>query len=119
MNEQIYLDHARARMEPPPAPAFVCRPEALGRQERARHADVTRQLLALAGRPRELADGYAFAVGADRHALELAAEFVARERLCCPFLSFRLDAGADATAWLHVTGPDGVKPFLRAELDLD
>jgi len=120
MNEQIYLDYARFRLEAREAqaqPAFYCDMSALDRAERSRHAEVTRELLALAGAPRELPDGLSFELGNETASLELAAEFVARERRCCPFLEFRIDAGA-APARLSITGPDGVKPFLRAELGL-
>lgn len=118
MNEQIFLEHARVRAaRRGPAP-FACDPGALAPAERARHREVTRTLLLQAGAPRELPDGYAFAVGADPASLELAAEFVSRERICCPFLEFRIEAGRGPDAWLVLTGPAGVKPFLRAELDL-
>jgi hypothetical protein len=122
MNEQIYLDYARFRLEAREAqaqaqPAFYCDRSALDRAERSRHAEVTRELLALAGPPRELPDGLVFELGNEMASLELAAEFVARERRCCPFLEFRIDAGT-APARLSITGPAGVKPFLRAELGL-
>jgi len=44
---------------------------------------------------------------------------VSRERLCCPFLGFTLEVGPDrGPLRLHLTGPDGVAPFIRAELHL-
>jgi hypothetical protein len=47
------------------------------------------------------------------------AEFVGRERLCCPFLTFMLDVAQDqGPLMLRLTGAAGVKDFIRAELDL-
>ncbi|HUR41914.1 MAG TPA: hypothetical protein VM240_12195 [Verrucomicrobiae bacterium] len=118
MNEQIFLDHARVRFPHHEPTLFTCDPNALDAAARTRHREVTRELLLQAGAPRELPDGFAFAVGVDRASLELAAEFVSRERLCCPFLAFRIEADRGPDAWLTLTGPSGVKPFLRAELEL-
>lgn len=37
--------------------------------------------------------------------------------VCCPFFSFaiELESGGGAI-WLHLTGRDGVKPFIQAEI---
>ena len=47
------------------------------------------------------------------------AEFITLERTCCPFFQFGLEVelGADS-AWLQITGPEGVKPFLELEMGL-
>jgi hypothetical protein len=38
------------------------------------------------------------------------------ERLCCPLLSLEISGSADPANWiLKLTGPEGVKAFLRAE----
>ena len=48
-----------------------------------------------------------------------AAEWIALERKCCPFLTFRIVvAGAQPGFTLALTGPPGVKEFLTAELPL-
>jgi hypothetical protein len=38
--------------------------------------------------------------------------------LCCPFFDFRLELRADGVLWLSLTGPEGVKDLLRAEMQL-
>jgi hypothetical protein len=49
-----------------------------------------------------------------------AAEFMALERLCCPFLNFVLEIEPDqGPLWLKLTGPEGVKQVLQTELGLD
>ena len=45
------------------------------------------------------------------------AEFIANERLCCPFFGFTVEIEPEGGAlWLHLTGRDGVKPFIQAEV---
>jgi len=63
----------------------------------------------------EEAAGYAFRFPAG--AYPLVTEFIADERLCCPFFDFELHvppAGGDLQ--LHITGGPGVKDFLQALL---
>jgi hypothetical protein len=46
-----------------------------------------------------------------------AAEFIANERLCCPFFGFAVEVGPEGGAlWLRLTGREGIKPFIQAEL---
>lgn len=50
-----------------------------------------------------LADGYAFHFAPDH--LTAVADFVSQERLCCPFLSFRIElTPARGPLWLSMTG---------------
>jgi hypothetical protein len=47
----------------------------------------------------------------------LPSEFIARERLCCPFFTFELVAEQeDGPLWLHLRGREGVKDFIKIEL---
>jgi len=69
------------------------------------------------GEVRETPDGFALRFPADEY--EAVAKFVARERLCCPFLRFTLEVAPDGgPLWLRLGGPEGVAEFLRAELHL-
>lgn len=95
---------------------LACDLGALDEPTRAEH-------LALAGRlmhggaaeVRELPDGYAFRFVASQYGE--VAQFVANERLCCPFFAFALElAPAHGPLWLRITGAEGVKEFLHAEL---
>jgi hypothetical protein len=66
---------------------------------------------------RELPDGFAFHFPADEY--PAVTEFVRRERLCCPFLTFTVEVMPEqGPLVLRLTGPDGVKEFIRAELSL-
>lgn len=45
------------------------------------------------------------------------AEFIANERLCCPFFGFTVEVEPQGgVLWLHLTGRDGVKSFIQAEV---
>jgi hypothetical protein len=51
--------------------------------------------------------------GSDSGSILTAAEFISRERLCCPFFDMELAvSGADGPTWLRITGGEGVKDFL-------
>jgi hypothetical protein len=65
----------------------------------------------------ELPDGLAFRFPAE--AYDTVVRFLAGERLCCPFLTFTLEITPERGAlWLRLTGPAGIKEFIRAELHL-
>ncbi len=65
----------------------------------------------------ERADGFAFRYPATL--LLTTAAFVALERRCCPFFRFTLDVEPDGgPRWLAITGHEGVKAFIAAELGL-
>lgn len=65
---------------------LACNLAALPDDERAAHLALGRGLLA-GNAARELGDGYAWSFGAARY--DALAEFIGRERLCCPFSASR------------------------------
>ena len=66
---------------------------------------------------RETPDGYYFRFHADD--FERVVEFIANERLCCPFLRFVLEVHpAKSLLSLQVNGNEQAKAILRAELNL-
>jgi hypothetical protein len=96
------------------AKGFACDLTAFTPAERTVHATLTKSLLEVSQR-RELRDGLALRLPAERWAD--AAQWVAGERRCCPFLRFELVSEAGAVVVeLRVTGARGVKAFLEAEL---
>jgi len=65
----------------------------------------------------ELPEGYAFQVNGDENSLLLAAQLMAAERVCCPFLTFELTAQPNlGPVIVRVTGPGGTKEFLKTIL---
>ena len=66
---------------------------------------------------RELPDGYAIRFPSEGSIFLAIAEWITLERLCCPFLRFALEMDSEGgPTWLRLTGREGVKEFLRAEL---
>lgn len=98
---------------------FACNMLALGAQERPRHQAVTGQMREAIKEVKELPDGYSFRFDASQPNILLLSEFIARERLCCPFFTFELVAErSDGPLWLKLRGREGVKEFIVAELDI-
>ncbi len=84
---------------------------------RAQHMATAKQLFRAVTDVQGLPDGYAFRLPHESDMLVQAAEFIALERLCCPFFGFALEVEPEGGAcWLHLTGREGVKPFIRAEV---
>jgi hypothetical protein len=57
---------------------------------------------------------YRFTIAADRESLRDLGEFLALERVCCPFLTFRLEVDRAETAVLSISGREGVQAFIAA-----
>jgi amino-acid N-acetyltransferase len=97
---------------------LVCRLDALDPGERGRHGDLARKLASRSLGVEELADGFAVAIPAETEPLREAAEWMALEARCCPFLRFELVVEAPRErATLRLTGPEGVKDLLRSEIE--
>jgi hypothetical protein len=98
------------------SPALVCVIDAIPQAERAAHFTLAARLFhELAQEQVDLPNGYAFRFAPSTFA-ELA-QFVSKERLCCPGVTFEITVTAgDGPLWLHLTGPEGVREFLAAEL---
>jgi len=66
---------------------------------------------------KELQSGYAFRFSGTDEVLDELTEFIKTERECCDFFTFAISVSGDKSeAWLELTGADGVKDFIRAEL---
>lgn len=99
---------------------LACDLTALTAEQRKRYARVRERLHRSVQEVREVTHGYAFRYSAAVSILLLLAEFISLESRCCPFLEFTLDVESrHGPAWLTMTGPDGVKEFLRAEMEID
>jgi hypothetical protein len=96
---------------------ILCIPSALTPEQRARARELRSRLAGATSQIREESDGYTYAYAADPEIFRLLGEWVGLERLCCPFLTFELrwPSGDDGPT-LRLSGPEGVKEFLRAEM---
>jgi len=96
---------------------IACNPSALTSESFAAHQAEGRRLQALALERRELPDGWALRMPDDDETALACARWIIRERRCCPFFVFALVWGSESDAvWLRITGPEGTKEILRAEL---
>lgn len=95
---------------------FFCDISQMIPEQHARHRFLARRLEAREAM-QELSNGYGLRFAFDPDlALELA-EFITLEHLCCPFLNLALELeGSSDLIWLKLTGAEGVKDFIVAEL---
>jgi hypothetical protein len=109
----MHGEAAREKREIPVA----CNRATLTAEQRERQRVLIGRLRADAKEVRELEDGYAFGHTPDRTVLLAMAEFVANERLCCPFFEFGLTVERDGgPIWLRITGEGEAKRVLEAEM---
>ncbi len=99
-----------------PSP-FACDMTAIAADQRDAHLATINKLFQAVESIRELPDGYSFRLPNDSDTLLTAVKFIALERQCCPFFGFGLEIESEADAvWLTLTGREGVKPFIIAEI---
>lgn len=100
--------------------AFVCDLTSLTAVQKERYLIILERVRELVQEVKEVADGYVFRCPVDVPILLLLAEFINLEIHCCSFLHCTLDVETeDGPGWLTITGPEGVKEFLRTEIFLD
>lgn len=96
---------------------FACDMTAIAPEQRGAHIARIEKLFRSVRSSRELPNGYAFELPNDSDLLLTAAEFIVNERLCCPFFDFAVEVEREGgPVWLRLTGRDGVKPFIMAEI---
>ena len=91
------------------APSIVCNLTALSDADRPRYFALRVQVLAAIERVTDVGDGFVMHVDLDRASLVALAEWMAFERLCCPFLRFHLAIEGDGPARLELSGAEGVE----------
>lgn len=96
---------------------IACDMTVLADAQREAHLATSRELFSNLKEMRELSDGYEVRLDGPNIILK-AAEFVELERLCCPFLNFTIEVEAEGgPVWLRLTGREGVKEFIREEIN--
>lgn len=96
---------------------FACDMTAIVPEQRGAHLSTIESLFRSVEQISELPNGYNFRLPNNSETLRRAAEFIALERLCCPFFAFGLDVESEAGAvHLSLTGREGVKPFIMSEI---
>ena len=98
---------------------FYCNIKALNPAERTSHKQLTDKLMALRRETVESEQGYEFQYSPKEVSLSELAEWVAAEGKCCPFFDFHIDLENErGLLCLRLTGGEGIKEFLRAELQI-
>jgi hypothetical protein len=97
---------------------LACNMNAFTREQREAHIRVTTQLVKAMLSVREIQNGYEFLFPNESQHITGIAEFIANERLCCPFLEFGLNIKPNnLSISLSLSGPVGTQEFLRAEFE--
>ena len=110
------LDHPLSDWSKVQSP-IACDMSVLTRAQRETHLTTSRELFSKVRAIKELADGYEFQFGDEPEVIVRVAEFVALEKLCCPFLNFAINIEAEGgPVTLRLTGREGVKAFVREEI---
>jgi hypothetical protein len=67
---------------------------------------------------KELDNGYAYKFKGTDAILNELSSFIKTERECCDFFVYSISISGDKSeAWLSLTGPEGAKKFIEAELE--
>jgi hypothetical protein len=96
---------------------FVCNLGVMNEDERASYLALSRKLMSAGKERRELDNGYAFRLAAEKISLVQIAQWITFERRCCPFFNLQIEAEPnDGPIWLRMTGADGIKQFILSEI---
>ncbi len=101
------------------SPVLTCNIQAISEVQRPRYNDLVSRLRAAIRDRNELPDGYRYSLDSAKFTLPEVSEWIAMERLCCPFLIFQFEAaGEGEDSRLTMRGPAGAKPLLQEEFPL-
>ena len=96
---------------------FFCDMNAVDPTQRKHHVAIAIAVFRAVQEIQELPNGYAFRLPNEATILLKTAEFIMREKLCCPFFGFSVEVEPEGgPLWLRLTDGDGIKPFIRAEI---
>ena len=98
---------------------FYCNSKALSPAERAHHKELTAKLMGVEKEVVETENGYEFQYSPAEVSISELADWVAAEGKCCPFFDFHIDLEREGKLLcLRLTGPEGVKAFIRSEFQV-
>jgi peroxiredoxin len=98
-------------------PRFFCDRTALTAEQRVQIRTFGHTLHDAVQGTRELPDGYEFEFASDAPVYQALVQYIPLERACCPFFEFNVRvAPSGGKLYWTLTGPDGIKEFIREEL---
>lgn|SRR5687768_9087943 len=96
--------------------SLVCNMDVFTPAAREAHILTTTRLMESIQAVQERENGYELSFSNETELIYRIAEFIAKERLCCPFLKFTLKVSSeDEPITLALAGPIGTQEFLRVE----
>ena len=99
------------------ASPIACQLGAFDPEESKRYKSLKEGMRSAILEMKELPDGLAFRFSSDPPIIVNLAEWITLERRCCTFFNFALEVETDdGPVWLSLTGGEGVKEFLQAEI---
>ncbi len=109
----VVTGHSSEKPETP----FACSLEkSLTKEQRAHKKEIAQKMESARIETREIADGYVFRFRPDGISFAEVADWVATERVCCPFFDLAIEAEREnGPMSLRITGREGVKNFIRGE----
>jgi hypothetical protein len=98
---------------------FYCNIKALNPADRAHHKQLTDKLIRARKEIVETEKGYEFQFSPTAVSIAELADWVVAEAKCCPFFYFHIDLEREGSlVCLGLTGPEGIKPFIRTEFQV-
>jgi hypothetical protein len=94
---------------------IACNLSRLNGDQRKREQDLLGKFRKRWTREDETDDGVWFSGAADPEELADLGELLGLERLCCPFLTFRLEVTREESCRLYISGSPGAKAVILAE----
>jgi hypothetical protein len=91
---------------------IACNFGAIAPADRNDHADTAENIFTSTLDIQELEHGYGFRLPLENIMLTKISEWIANERLCCPFFTFSMVVADEL--WLQLTGTDEVKGYIRS-----
>lgn len=96
-------------------PALACVINAIDAAHRPQHMELVTTIFASVQEVKALSNGFSFRVPTSSEMLLKIAEWMANERLCCPFFRFAVELEpGQGPIWIHLTGGEGVREFVTA-----
>lgn len=95
---------------------FCCVIAAMSKSERERYDELREKLENAVEETKELDRGFLFRLRGEVVSLIEVAEWMEKERGCCPFFDLAIEAEREnGPVSLRITGREGVKEFIRGE----
>ena len=102
-------------MQPNKITAIQCK---LTTAELAERKKTVLKVLDLKSREKiDLPNGMSYLFNYSSETVDLLTEFIKTEKECCDFFDIDLSIESNNRIWLSITGPEGAKDFIEAELE--